>query len=463
MRKALDFVIDLDRRVAALGWLTFFGLLVGNRIRQPSVFLHDEAYQAFTAARYVHGDRGAFWAGETVGRGSPDCLLAQDVTGMHCTNEWVHPPIAKLVLAASIRLFGHNSSAWRLPCLFAGAALVVLTYLLGKRMLPTRGAAEIATLALALDGMVIVLSRTAMADIFAALTILIAYFAFYEWLSRRWPSAGDRAPALILRKRLYWLGLATGVALATKWFAILTWGGTALIVGIDAVHSLVRAEKGRRRAWTELLHVAAALVGVPVLVYVASYTLFFANGYDLGDLSELIRRQVVFNQTFREPHTSASPWWSWPLLLRPVWITTLFLKDGDVIKIFLVGNPALWWTSVPVVGLLVSRLRRWRVTPAAERNAQIVIGLGFFGQWLPWAIPDRPTFLYYILPGAPFAALGVGWMMAEAARHKYARILTIVFLAALVASAVYWWPIWTGGKLDEAAIDRRLWPSGWRR
>lgn len=460
-KKAIDFVIDLDRRVAMVAWSSFFGVLVGRRIKRPPFFVHDEGYQVYTAARYAHGDGAAFFP--TTAVVDADCITptVSASTGAHCAIEWTHPPLAKLVLAASIRLFGHNPTAWRMPCVLAGSALVALTYLLGKRMVPARGAAEIAALALALDGMVIVLSRTAMADIFSALTVLIAYFAFYEWLTRRWPAEGDRASAKVLRLRLYLLGLAMGVAIATKWFALLAWGWTGLVVGLDAVRSVaVASERDRRSALAGLVHVVVALVVAPAAIYVASYALFFAHGFGLGDLGTLIGYEIGLNRSLIETHVSASPWWSWPLLLHPVLIMSAETTKGEVLKILLVGNPAFWWSTVPVVGLVALRLRRWKVTPPAERNAQLVIALGFFGQWLPWAVVSRTTFLYYIVPGAPFAALGVGWMMAELAKHKYGRALTIAFVAALIASAMYWWPIWTGAPVG-GGVGGRLWLPGW--
>ena len=60
----------------------------------------------------------------------------------------------------------------------------------------------------------------------------------------------------------------------------------------------------------------------------------------------------------------------------------------------------LYALFVPAVVWLASRWTRRR-DPAA-----IVLVIGFFGQWLPWALVPRIAFAYHFMPAVPFGCLG---------------------------------------------------------
>ncbi len=124
--------------------------------------------------------------------------------------EWVHPPTAKILIAAGVYLFGYHSWAWRLAPALAGIGLAPVFFLLARRVLETERAAILATCLLLCDGVYLVQSRTAMTNIFAVLFQLgAALFVVKSALSERLPLGGMTAAGLFL-----------GLALSSRWTSL---------------------------------------------------------------------------------------------------------------------------------------------------------------------------------------------------------------------------------------------------
>ncbi|HVN64380.1 MAG TPA: phospholipid carrier-dependent glycosyltransferase, partial [Candidatus Binataceae bacterium] len=47
----------------------------------------------------------------------------------------LQPPLAKLIVAGSVRIFGNNPWGWRIPSVFMGTALIPLAYAIALRAL----------------------------------------------------------------------------------------------------------------------------------------------------------------------------------------------------------------------------------------------------------------------------------------------------------------------------------------
>ena len=76
-------------------------------------------------------------------------------------------------------------------------------------------------------------------------------------------------------------------------------------------------------------------------------------------------------------------------------------------KTYALGNPLLHWAFVPAVMWLTNRWRRTRHVMLP------VLVVGFFGQWLPWALVGRSSYLYHCLPALPIGCF------ADAVVHLY--------------------------------------------
>ena len=86
------------------------------------------------------------------------------------------PPLAKLLMAPPIALFGFNSWTWRLSTTIFGSLLVGLMYLVALRLRRDRFFALVTALFICFDGLAFVESRTGVIDIIAIFFVALFYY-----------------------------------------------------------------------------------------------------------------------------------------------------------------------------------------------------------------------------------------------------------------------------------------------
>jgi dolichyl-phosphate-mannose--protein O-mannosyl transferase len=205
-------------------------------------------------------------------------------------------------------------------------------------------------------------------------------------------------------------------------------------------------------AWPTYLAVAlVALVAIPAAIYVESWYPFFARGqfHNMTDLIAYQKESYIYHATLKATHPYGSPWWSWPLLSRPVLYYAEYTNLGIdhwtgqqlISRMANMGNPWIWWTSLPCVASLPYFIVRHRSFPAA------VILLGFITQYLPWSQISRVIFMYHMFGGLIFMVLALAFVLAQIAeRLRAPGRLALVgsFLGVAVLFFLYFYPIWTG-------------------
>jgi dolichyl-phosphate-mannose--protein O-mannosyl transferase len=330
------------------------------RLGFPNEEVFDEVYHARTALQYL--------------RGEPP-------------TEWVHPPTAKLLIAVGVWRFGYHPWAWRLLPALAGIALAPVFFLLARRVLATERAALLASVLLLADGVYLVQSRTAMTNIFAVLFQVCAALLVLEAALRDRLHAGWMVAA----------GLSLGLAVSTRWTSL--WAAAFLGVVLLVI-------RGRRLfAARELGLTVLAFAVLPVCVYVLSYVPWMRQGHRLGELWPLQRAIWRYHAGLRATHPYFSNWYTWPWLYRPTWY--FFKQDACFVRgIVAIGNPALWWVSVPVsLWALVAGIRR--------RDPRLLFaGAGFFALYLPWGISPRTlNYNHYLFEAIPYACLTLGMIL----------------------------------------------------
>jgi predicted membrane-bound dolichyl-phosphate-mannose-protein mannosyltransferase len=125
-----------------------------------------------------------------VGLGTPDKFYFDEVHYVPAARQMLapatsapmlnpmHPPLAKQLIALSIRGFGDNPLGWRYPGVLFGSLAIVAVYLCGLALFAAQGPAVAAALLAFFNQMVFVQSRIAMLDIFALAFGLFAIAAF---------------------------------------------------------------------------------------------------------------------------------------------------------------------------------------------------------------------------------------------------------------------------------------------
>ena len=335
----------------------------------PTEEYFDEVYHAKTAREYLRGE---------------------DPT------EWVHPPTAKLLISVGVWVFGYDAWAWRLAPALAGTLLAAVFLMLAWLVTPTRRAALLATLLLLLDGVFLVQSRVAMTNVFAVLFQLLSALLVLR------AATEERLSAM----RMAGAGLALGLALSTRWTSLWAWGFLGIVfVALRARRTLENGDPART-AWARELGLAALAFGVvPGAVYLSSYIPWMLQGHSVWETVTLQRVIWNYHSQLNATHNYYSPWWTWPWIARPTWY--FWWSDDNWIRgIVALGNPAVWWASVPaVLWALVSGVR-------AADPRRVFAAAGFCFLYLPWAFSPRTlNFSHYLFEALPYACLALGMLL----------------------------------------------------
>ncbi len=90
-----------------------------------------------------------------------------------------HPPVAKLLIALSIAVFGNNGYGWRIPSVVFGMLSIFAFYLLMKRLTSVAWVPIIATFMFTFDNLVFVHSRVATLDIFVVGFMILGFYFYF--------------------------------------------------------------------------------------------------------------------------------------------------------------------------------------------------------------------------------------------------------------------------------------------
>ena len=485
-----------------------------------------------------------------------------------------HPPLAKLVIAAGIFIFGDHPWSWRVGNATIGTAMVGITYLLARRMSGSRLAGALAGAIILCDGMFLVDSRFAVIDIVYLTCAAAAYLLFFKFA---------QAPDTSARRRvLPWIGLALGLCLASKLYIpaitfLLVMGFILGVLAKDrpaAAPVESKASKSRPPApvlainlfdrtgfvfaaltcivlglvlfligetYATILLIVFAVLAIRVaeifwrsrsssaappwptpslanvlepmslgaMVVVGSfaaiaYLAVFFPHYWLGwwggieDLFKYYSDVVWYEKSVASAtHPYASPWWSWPLMLRPIAYWQNFPKTGDVSTIWGGGNPLLWWGALTAITITaVNALER----PNLTRSFLVI---GYLSYLLIWAWIGRTLFLYHYMASVYFGYIALAILLAECFKERaepwehLALLLTMtpvfflgmpltwgwitfivlggaygffllktpypgryvasVFVLTALVLFVYYFPVWVGMPISRSGYYARMW------
>jgi dolichyl-phosphate-mannose--protein O-mannosyl transferase len=376
----------------------------------PQEEVFDEVYHAKSALQYLRGEAPV---------------------------DWVHPPTSKLLIAIGVWAFGYKAWAWRLAPALAGTALAFVFYLLARRVTSTERAALLAAGLLLCDGVYLVQSRIAMTNIFAVLfQVSLALFVLRAGLAER-PRALDILAA----------GLALGLALSTRWTSLFA---AAFLM---PVFLILRGRRIFRLRELGLCFVAFVLV--PPALYILSYVPWMHQGHSLREVVTVQKDIWNYHATLNAQHPYFSSWYSWPWLYRPTLYA--FNNDGTSVRgILALGNPALWWLSIPVtVWALVTGVR--------ERDPRLLFaGAGFCGLYLPWGMSPRTlNFSHYLFEAIPYACLALGMLLDRVWDRPTAGILARGYVGTVVLLFAFFFPFLTAIPIPVWLFYKRFPTGGW--
>ena len=407
------------------------------RLNFPPTHMFDEVYHAFTAQEMFKGNP-AVW--EWWNTSPPGFAF-----------EWTHPPLAKEFMVFSIFVFGDNAFAWRFFSAFFGTGIIILIYFITLTLFKNRKIALLSSLVASLDGLLLVMSRIAMND---------TYFLFFSLL----------AIFLFLKNKNLLMGIALGLAIASKWTGFFTIG----IIGYLYVFKSIKIKR-----WNLLIYLIIPpviyllikkkiifllqLLAIPVIIYFAAYLPFFLqhhsppgqNSSNLQTFIGLQQQMWWYHTNLKATHAYQSTPTDWLFDLRPVWIYVDYRGDS-VASIYTLGNPSFMWGGFIAIIFLMFEFIKKRTL-----NLGIIL-LSYFGFFLPWIFSPRIMFNYHYLPSSVFLAIAIGFTLNKLMKLKNGKFFVIAYCLSLVALFIYFYPLWTGVYIDKKLYDSYFWLKSWR-
>lgn len=318
--------------------------------------------------------------------------------------EYTHPPLGKMLISLGIRMFGMNPFGWRFVGTLCGVLMLQLLYHLLKQLLGRTLLCVCGTLLFAFDFMHFTQTRIATIDTYAVLFLLLMYDAMAVFLRRdiaKEPMRRLLTPLLIS-------GVCMGLGAASKWtvaygavgLAVLFFGKLWFAWRVCTKDTEKQAVL--QRCVTLCLWCCLFFVMIPFGIYYGAYLPITTLPHQPQSAWDTFWRYQTnmfqYHAQLKEPHAFASPWYSWPVVARPVWYFAGVGNGeaGQYSTIAALGNPAVWWLAIGAMGY--AAVRAWRKNCLAA----IVAVIGFLSVYVPWMFVSRVAFLYHYFTALPF-------------------------------------------------------------
>ena len=395
--------------VVISAFLRFFNLATPNEV------VFDEVY-------YVNGAQDYIQHGVELTDGKPEFV--------------VHPPVGKWVIAAGIKLFGDNSFGWRFSSALVGTLSIALIFLVTRKLFNSEWLAVLASTLMALDGLHLVMSRTALLDTFLMFFLLLGFYLF-------------------ISEKHWWAALSFGLALGTKWNALY----------LIAALIIFFIWQSRKIPWSYLTLTPAT--------YLLSWSGWFLsdNGWDRHVKGNTFASWIYYHKEMLNFHTGlvtkhsyqANPW-NWLFMGRPTsffYATPKSCGSGNCSQeILALGTPFLWWTFIATLAVTIGYFIYQR-----ERIAGLIL-ITVFANYLPWFLfQKRTTFSFYTIAFEPFLILCVIYVAAKAlendALRKRRTQLISLGTAAIAACFLYFLPLYLGSVINYSEWYARMWFPNW--
>ncbi len=165
-------------------------------------------------------------------------------------------------------------------------------------------------------------------------------------------------------------------------------------------------------------------------------------------------------------HASASLWYTWPLMLKPIgYVTKLGDTTGKIMYIKYFGNPLLYWFGTAAIVIMIIRLIyvmiKRKFSTLLDDRALLFIILGYFLSYLPFMAISRTMFLYHYGIALIFSIMAIGYLIDRYGGVNKVKI-AVFSLFFVFLSFLYFSPFTYGLEMTKAEFENRIWISTWR-
>ena len=363
----------------------------------------------------------------------------------------MHPPLGKLMIAGFAKAFDFKPefsfaqigekfpdnkylTLRFLPSL-AGAVLPVVLFLLALQLKFTPQGAFFTGLMVALENALLVQTHYILMDGFLLL------FGFLTLL-------------FYFKRKFLWMAIFGGLAISIKWTG-LTFLALPFLIEVFYLF--------KEKNFKTILKLPIYFLFIPLILYFSVFVIHFSllTKPGSGDafmkptfhqdnvvtkFLQLNTEMYRSNQRLTATHPYGSSWYSWPFMSRSIF----YWVSGDS-RIYLLGNPLIWWASTLAVLMSLGYVSR-------HRTIKLLLG-GYFLNLLPFIGISRVMFLYHYLTNLIFAILILVYLIEKQKNSKKIFIgLTVVSVLAFI----YFAPLSYGLPLAPKAYESRVWLPSWK-
>jgi predicted membrane-bound dolichyl-phosphate-mannose-protein mannosyltransferase len=313
-----------------------------------------------------------------------DHLPARVLSGLDPNSE--HPPLAKLLMAASMHVLGPSAIAWRMPSVLFGVLSIWLIYRLVRAVGGTTKEARVAAFVMTFDNLAIVHGRIGTLDISVMTFMLLGTLLYVS-------GAFELA------------GVALGLATLCKLNGLFG-------VGAIALFELLRTWRNPRE------HEARGLLA-PLSLLVGFYSLFTLTALGALDRGWTEFRQpwdhiahiVRFGASLRRPlgmqGTESTPlqWWLNQVPIDYFRVQTT-VNDVSRVTVLFRGAMTEYVISAAPFALAFAAWRTWRGSSLGAL-ALALFAANYGPLVFAWLLASRTSYIYYALQVMPSFAVAI--------------------------------------------------------
>jgi len=498
-----DFRDDI-KEAPVVGWRGWIGALVAGALAAvlripglstPHTLMFDETYYVKDGLSLLH-----FGYEQGAVEGANDRLLASggenylDIfTGQ--ASYIVHPPLGKWIIGYGQEIFGATPFGWRFPMAILGILSVIMAARIVRRLTNSDLIGTVAGLLLALDGLHITMSRTALLDTPLSFFALAAFGCLI--LDRDF--VRDRMRDGITYKVRWWrwaMAFTLGLACATKWSGLYFAAAFGLLMLFWDYQQRKQFEPSLLRLSSWLKKDVAPALLLPVVIittYLVTWNgwLSTSGGWSrqwsatngggsfsaLRSLWHYHAEMLSFHTNLTSTHSYQANPWTWPLMIRP----TSFYYGSDATcgaptcsqEVVPLGNPLIWWGGVIALAFLGYLAVRRR------NSAALPILVAFAAGWVPWLFfTKRTTFNFYSVAFIPYTVMACAIALyyinkkvtglreiptdaPPAKRWFLAHWPIVIAVTAVALLTWYFYPILVGQSLPYDVWHDKMWFKSW--
>jgi dolichyl-phosphate-mannose--protein O-mannosyl transferase len=310
------------------------------------------------------------------------------------------------------------------------------TYDITKR----RSAALLAAFLYTIEPMALVESRVGLMNIFLALFSLLGLWFFWRWWSDKKHLISNFIFSVVF------LTLAVGV----KWIGIGALGAVIIFLLLQKFYLRNPIPLNKNNYF--------ALLCIPLLYFVT----FIPDILQGQDIATWHKQAINYHLTLTATHPYGSEWWSWPLMLRPIWLYYQLTKSGAVVGIIELGNWITWIGGIFALVYTLTCFYSNKNKPRKIDASLLFLTLTYLLLYLPWIFIGRVKFIYhYFIPVLILLILLAVFLDEKILSHPKLRWYGYGFLLLALGFFVYFLPLLIGYPISQSNYSHHMWLRSW--